>query len=249
MGLYLPSDSSPANEITSTSATVGVVGRPAKEIILDQIFHSDRTQNNISMVYRETLKTITKIFNEIFYINSENEVVDIKCMHANPERAIAKLKQETNIILPVLSVAQTTSEDDTARRRTDYTLVHEKWWDKDRQRAYRVISMAPRAVNIEYVIHAWAKYKSDLDQMTEQIRVKFFPSMDVTTTYSNLNQAFLTEESDEGAVDLGDKEDRILRKSFHVQVQTYIPTPKYLVTSTGQIRELNSEFYITDKIV
>jgi hypothetical protein len=38
------------------------------------------------------------------YIDSELNVVRVKCVHANPERTIAKLKQENNIILPIISI-------------------------------------------------------------------------------------------------------------------------------------------------
>ena len=247
-GTYLLSPNNPFSEYTPSSVTVGGAGRPAKEIILAQIIASNRSQNNISSVYKETLRTMIKLFNKLFYINAEDQVVSIKCVHGNPERTIAKLKQETNIILPILSVNQTTSEDDANRRKTDYTLVFESWWDNTKKRAYRVVSVAPRAVNIRYNVNVWSKYNSDMDQITEQVRRNFFPSMDITTTYSNLTQAFLTEEVNESSLDMGDKEDRILRKSFHVNVQTYIPTPKYLVTSTGEIEKLNVDSFVTDKI-
>jgi len=117
------------------------------------------------------------------------------------------------------------------------------------KRAYRVVSMAPRAVKIKYTIYSWAKYKSDLDQLAEQIRTKFFPSLDIPTTYSEFNPAFLTEEIDQTSVDLGDKEDRILRKAFGIEIHTYIPTAKYLVTSTGEIEKVGQDVILTGNIV
>jgi hypothetical protein len=238
----------PLIETTPTSAVV-YSGRTAKKIILSQIIASEKNQNNISSVYKETLRTMIRIFNDLFYIDSENKVVGITCMHGSPERTIAKLKQETNIILPIISITQTTSDDDVKRRKTNYTLVQEKWWDETKQRAYRIVSFAPRAVNIQYSINVWTKYKSNMDQITEQIRTKFFPGLDINTEQSTLTQAFLTEELDESTVDIGDQTDRVLRKSFNVDVQTYIPSAKYLVTSTGQIEKFSTEAVITNKIV
>ena len=93
------------------------------------------------------------------------------------------------------------------------------------------------------------RYKSDLDQITEQIRTKFYPSLDIPTTYSDFNPAFLVEEIDQTSVDLGDKEDRILRKAFGIQIQTYIPTAKYLITSTGEIEKVGQDVVLTGNIV
>jgi len=237
--------------IESSSSLVSgtTTARIAKKIILDQIIASERNQNKISLIYKETLREMIKVFGELFYLNEEQQIVEIKCMHGSAERTIAKLKQESNIILPFVTVTQSISEDDRKRRKTDYTLLHHKWWDEVKQRAYRVVSVAPRAVNIMYSVNVWAKYNSDLDQITEQIRMKFYPSLDVGTRYSTLNQAFLTQEIDKSALDLGDKEDRLLRKSFDIQVQTYLPTSKYLVTSTGEIEKMVTEADITKKIV
>ena len=105
--VYLPSASSlnPMYEVTSSSVIGSSSGRAAKTIILAQIVASERTQNNISLVYKESLRAMIRIFNELFYINSESRIVNIKCVHANPERTIAKLKQENNIILPIVSIA------------------------------------------------------------------------------------------------------------------------------------------------
>ena len=238
----------PLVETTPTSATV-TPGRQAKQIVLSKIMAAERNQGKISAVYKDTLRAMIRIFSELFYMNSENEIVPIKCTFGNPERTIAKLKQETNIILPIISVTQTTSEDDAKRRRTNYTLVQESWWDETKQRAYRIVSLAPRAVNIQYSINVWSKYKSNLDQITEQIRTKFFPGLNINTEYGDITSAFLTDELDDSSVDIGDKSDRILRKSFSVDVQTYIPTAKYLITSTGEIEKFTTEAVITDKIV
>ena len=249
MVLFVSGGGQPMLESFTDSASGFTTARSAKTIILNQILASERNQSKISLVYKETLREMIRIFGELFYINEEQEIVPIKCIHGSAERTIAKLKQETNIILPVLSVTQTISTDDKSRRKTDYTLVHNVQWDEIRQRAYRIVSIAPRSINILYAINVWTKYKSDMDQITEQIRLKFSPSLDIGTTYSTFNQAFLLQEQDQSSLDLGDKEDRLLRKTFEVQVQTYIPSGKYLVTSTGQIEKVVTEAEITGKIV
>ena len=34
-----------------------------------------------------------------------------------------------------------------------------------------------------------------------------------------------------------DKDDRIIKKTMNIVLRTYIPSPKFLVTSTGEIEE------------
>ena len=82
---------------------------------------------------------------------------------------------------------------------------------------------------------------SDMDQILEQIRLKFNPEMQVPTKFSTLAKAFIYSEDELGAVDAGDKDDRILKKAVNLVLRTYIPNPKFLVTSTGKITKFNME--------
>ena len=205
------------------------------------IYKMTRAKDNVSFVYRESLRAMISQFSDVGYISSEEKWTDVKCIHANAERAIAKLKQENNIILPILSIGQTTSDNDTDRQRTESLLVNEKYWDKEKHRAIRVLSLAPRAVNVKYQINLWAKYMSDMDQMLEQIRLKFNPEMQVPTEFSTLAKAYLESEDDVGEITVADKSDRVLKKTLNVVLRTYIPSPKFLYTSTGEIEEFKIE--------
>jgi len=201
------------------------------------IYKMTKSKDNVSFIYRESLRSMIASFNDIGYINSEDKWVDIKCIHANAERAVAKLKQENNIILPIISVGQTVSDNDRERQKTESLLVNEKYWDKEKNRAFRILSLAPRAVNIRYQFNIWTKYMADMDQILEQVRLKFNPEMQVPTEFSTLAKAYLESEEDVGQVTVTDKEDRILKKAVNVVLRTYIPSPKFLYTSTGKIEE------------
>jgi len=205
------------------------------------IYKMTRAKDNVSFIYRESLRSMIASFSDIGYMSSEDKWTDIKCIHANAERAVAKLKQENNIILPILSIGQTTSDNDTDRQRTESLLVNEKYWDKEKNRAIRILSLAPRAVNVKYQINLWSKYMSDMDQMLEQIRLKFNPEMQVPTEFSTLAKAYLESEDDVGEITVADKADRVLKKTLNVVLRTYIPSPKFLYTSTGQIEEFKVE--------
>ena len=209
-----------------------------------RIFKMTRARDNISFIYRESLRGVIASFNDIGYIDSEEKFNNIKIIHANAERAIAKLKQENNIVLPIISVSQTVSDNDDSRRRNESVLVHEKYWDAEKNRAFRILSLAPRAVNIRYKVNIWCKYMADMDQILEQFRLKFNPEMEVPTKFSTIAKASIESEEDTGSVIAGDKEDRLIRKTLNIVLRTYIPNPKFLVTSTGKIEEFKGEVQI-----
>ena len=83
-----------------------------------------------------------------------------------------------------------------------------------------------------------------MDQILEQVRLKFNPEMNVPTKFSTLAKAFIEKENAVGEDSAGDKEDRVIRKSFDIVLKTYVPNPKFLVTSTGKIEEFNSEIVL-----
>lgn len=209
--------------------------------IRKEIYKMTLAKHNISFIYRESLRSMIASFNDVGYIDSEQKFNDIKCIHANAERAVAKLTQENNIILPIISIGQTTSDNDTSRQRTESLLINEKYWDAEKNRAFRVLSLVPRAVNIKYQVNIWTKYMSDMDQILEQIRLKFHPEMQVPTEFSTLAKAYLDSEEDVGQIAVADKEDRVLKKTLNMVLRTYIPSPKFLYTSTGKIEEFKVE--------
>ncbi len=94
------------------------------------IYKMTKARDNVSFVYRESLRAMISSFSDVGYISSEDKWTDVRCIHANAERAIAKLKQENNIILPILSIGQTTSDNDTERQKTESLLVNGKYCDK-----------------------------------------------------------------------------------------------------------------------
>lgn len=72
---------------------------------------------SISNVYKQYLKSLINIFSSFSYINSEQDKVGVDCIFGGQERAIAKKFEEQNIILPILSIVQTTTAEDMKRGR------------------------------------------------------------------------------------------------------------------------------------
>jgi hypothetical protein len=207
----------------------------------EEIALRSKKQSNISLFYKESLRYLISKLGTLSYLNSEDKLVDVKCIHANPERTVAKLHQENNIILPIISINQDISDNDDKRRRNSPTLVLNKYWSEKKQRAFRLISLSPRAVNISYGINIWSKYKGNLDQLAEQIRLLFNPHLVIKNPYTNVASAFIEQESDQSTLDVGDRQERVLKKSFTISLESYIPNPQFLITSTGEIKEFKSE--------
>ena len=63
----------------------------AKEMMSKKI----NTQKLISETYKETLRFMLATFGAVKTVNPEGEVIKVPCFNATPERAVAKLYQET----------------------------------------------------------------------------------------------------------------------------------------------------------
>tara|TARA_R110002051_G_scaffold8198_1_gene34769 strand:- start:296 stop:1027 length:732 start_codon:yes stop_codon:yes gene_type:complete len=209
-----------------------------------EIISRSKVENRVSFFYKDTLRFLISKLGTLGYINSEDKVTSVRCIHAHPERTISKLKEETNIILPIISISQNTSDNDDKRRRNSPVLINEKYWSDVKKRAFRVLSLAPRPVNIKYSVNIWSKYKSNLDQLAEQIRLLFNPHLVIENMYTNTVQSYITSELDRSSVNVGDRQDRIIRRSFDIDVEGYVPNPKFLITSTGEIEVLNADVEI-----
>jgi len=212
----------------------------------DKLVKMHTKQNDILEIYTDILRELEHIFGSLYRVDDENKIIPIKRLHANPERVVAKQFQEDNIVLPVVSLEQDISNIDQKRGRYSPVLVHDVVWSDRYQRARRVLSLSPTPTTVTYKVHIWAKYGEDLDQILEQISLMFNPSLNIPNKFSSETQAFLTKEEDTTDTTYSDGEDRILRRTAEIQVETYIPSPKALVTSTGEIEYTpHIEFDIT----
>lgn len=195
----------------------------------------------LSSIKRETLKALISIFSQFSYLNSEEEVIKIKSVYGNPERAISRLKAEDNLILPIISVTSVKGEESKERQRYTPVMQTQKIWNEETLRAIRIVSLSPKPVNLIYDINIWSQYNYHIDQLTAQIRSLFNPALTLHTPTLIDTQVFLVEESDESLQSPGDGIDRLLIKKFIISVETYIPNPVYMLTSSGKIQEIVGE--------
>ena len=197
-------------------------------------------------VYRESLRSMLYSFGNLYYIDGNGNRIKVKSTHGNPERIAGKLKADNTLILPMITIVETKTEPDLDRARYQNIII-EKAWDPNKLRATRVLSLPPRPVNISYEINIWAKYKSDMDMLRSNIFSMFNPAVDIVTKYSSYNKAFITNEREMGSMEAADSGDRVLQKTFEVSLETYIPTPKFQVTNTGEIKDFDMFDIIVDE--
>ena len=225
--------------------TPSIVGRSAYEKFKSFALEATSNSTLSPVVYKELLRAMLVSFGNISYVDGENKLQRVKSIHAAPERTIAKYFQENNIILPVITIQQDSVKDDINKRRYDNILIQRSVWNDDIQRAERVISVADVPVTIQYSMNLWCKYMEDIDQISQSIRGRFNPGVLLKTSISNSIKAFLMSESNKEGASAPDREDRLLRKSFLVEIETYIPSPQFKVTSTGRIEKVVSELWVS----
>ena len=218
----------------------------SQEYLLDLLQRMDKKSALPLNGYKEIVRFLINEFNGLPYLNEEMETVTSKCRYGNPERTVAILNQEDNMILPLVTVSQNSIVESEDRRRYFPVIMNTTYWNEEKHKAERVISMCDRPVTISYNINIWAKYMEDMDQLSQQVRLRFNPSIQLKTSFSSDSKVFLTSETNNYSFSLADREDRIIRKTFVASVETYIRSPKYLVTSTGQIEEFNIEAVSVD---
>jgi hypothetical protein len=190
----------------------------------------------IDNVYKESLKSMLHIFGNMYYIDGNGNKIKVKCSHGNPERIAGKLKADNTLVLPMITIIESQSQPDQARGRYQ-ALISETLWDEKKRRAQRVLSFPPRPVKITYEVNLWCKYKADMDILRSNIYSLFSPDLEIPTKYSTHSKAFIQNERDLGNATAQDASDRLIQKAINIVLETYIPSPKFLFTNTGEITE------------
>jgi len=191
--------------------------------------------------YREYTKFILEKMKTINIVDSENKSINPTAFFANPERAIAKIKEDRTLTLPIITISIDDVDEDVDRRRTATNIEIDTIWDKKERRAKRIISKAAKPINLSFTINVWAKYREDLNQIIENIMIMFNPSLDFKTKHSTNTKAFIEQVTDNSVASAGDREDRILRKMIVITAEAYLPNSKYLITNTGEIEFLGTD--------
>ena len=214
--------------------------------IRNLIMNHEKANHSAIDFQREYTNSLKTMLQSLEIVGADLTVHDdIEVMHGTVERAVAKLKKDRNLRLPILSIAVTDLEPDMTRRKPDFNVVVETLFDPIKRRAQRVVSLAPKAVTLQYKISMYDRYVENINQLIEQIELMFHPHAVLTTKYGNSTLGYIVDWADQSVAVAGDRENRILQKSCVVVLEAYIPTRKYLMTSTGKIRALNTDEIIS----
>jgi len=210
---------------------------------------TDMTQEAMDVslrnIFKETLRELKQIFGNIHYTDAEGNLVKVHCHTGKQERAIGKLLQENNLVLPFITLVEDGIDNNNNRNRISNIVVSETAWDAKRMKAIRVLSLPPRPINISYNVNVWCKYAEDMDMIRSNIISKFNPHLTVPTKFSDFSLAYFRNEMDMEPATANDTADRVLKKSMKIIVETFIPSPKFLYTNTGQIEAFNYDIEIT----
>ena len=209
---------------------------------------SARSEPSEDNLYRESLRALLNILGNLYYIDGNGNRIKVTCSHGNPERIVSRLHADNTLVLPLMTLSESVTANADDRRRNNNIIISDKAWDAKKRRATRVLYVAPRPVTLTYEINIWSKYKSDMDMLRSGIYSLFSPDMNVRTKFSDYNTAFISSERDIGSLAAQDTKDRLLKKSITITLQTYIPSPKFMVTNTGEILSENffAEVSISD---
>jgi len=228
-------------EILVINSASGFVNSSAKlyNDLYDELQELDRKNNNRVNFYREYTQSLMDNLRGFSIVDTQGRAIeDIEVIFANQERAVAKLSETRTFKLPLVSVSIINTQEDVNRRKPDFNVVMERKFDVETRRAQRVVSLAPKALNLMYRINLWAKYIEDLNQLSEQLEDSFRPSMPVTTSFGKGTPAFIAYSTDQSTLSVGDRQDRIVQKAFTVNVEGYLPQHKYLLATNGKIKSL-----------
>ena len=216
--------------------------------IRKQVFEAETDNPFRAFNYlRSLVKTTMHNLEGCKLVLPDESIETVEVMYARPERAVAKMKDSRNLKLPIMSFDIANIQPSEARYRPNTNL--EYWTIKNiaNQRAMRVAGMAPRAVDLEANIHIWAKTNFDMYQIMEWVMLQFHPHMRIATDLNAYTHAFIDSVSDESVVDLGDRDDRVIRKTISLKIEGYIPTRKYAIQSNGDIEEFNFRIVFIDE--
>lgn len=189
-------------------------------------------------IYKETLRQLLHIFGNVYYMDANGNKIKVKCYNGKQEKLVGSERKNNTLVLPLITITESGGSNSDSRRRYNPVLVVEKAWDQKTNRAQRILSLAPRPIDLTYEINLWAKYNEDLDILRYSIFSLFNPDLDIRTDFSDYTKAFIDSESDIGSNESEDTKDRVLRKSISIKVETYLPSPKFLFTNTGQIENM-----------
>jgi hypothetical protein len=225
--------------VTRTSSTVG-----ADYYIRQLIYANKDTQTQVTSFYKEVLRFLKTLFSSFSVIDSQGSILNVKCYHSLSERAIAAQRKANTLIFPIMGISLSRTENASIQSHYNAKISNESYWDDKKQRAIRIVSLVPKPVRLIYLLEIEANYLEHLDQLSEQIQRTFNPYIELNTPFTKYGAVSIDTDFVQSEQNIPSGEDRTQVRTYEVVVETHIPSPKFLMTSTGQLELLKVEAQI-----
>ena len=226
---------------------------------------NDATDPNKNVVYRYSKairgcdEAMVDLFNNVVVLDEDGKAHKVPIIWGTQERAISWMLQDNTkkdgslvverIRLPMMAIYSSGMEFDQSRytyhKAIDYVrdvsgkpgmYAKEK---SDRDTVFGNTRGLP--INKAYTLMVWTMYMEDVDQILEQIVLKFSPVAYIRVRGIRW-ETVVTLDSIANNVDYepGDQNQRVIKYEFNLTAQAYIPQP---VTRTKSVLSTKVDFY------
>lgn len=205
-----------------------------------------------SVVYRYSKsmrgcdEAMLELFNNIVVIDEDGKAHKVPIVWGTQERAVAWILQDNTrkddslvvdrIRLPMLAIYSSGLEFDQTRYTYHKALDFMRGIDPNRKPGFHVKEKYERdtvfgvargiPVNKSYTLVAWTMYMEDVDQILEQVLLKFSPVAYIRIRGVNW-ETIVNLDSVANNVDNepGDQNQRVIKYEFNLTARAYIPQP------------------------
>ena len=210
----------------------------------------DASSANKNVVYRYSKairgcdEAMLDLFNNVVVLDEDGKAHKVPIIWGTQERAVAWMLQDNTrkdgglvvdrIRLPMLAIYSSGMEFDQSRYTYHKALDYLRGPDgkpgmhaKERFERDTVFGMARGLpVNKTYTLMAWTLYMEDMDQIIEQIVLKFSPVAYISVRGVRW-ETIVSLDSIANNVDYepGDQNQRVIKYEFNLTAQAYIPQP------------------------
>lgn len=207
-------------------------------------------QKQVLYRYSKSLRgcdeALVDLFSNIVVIDEDGKAHKIPIIYGTQEKAVAWILQDNTrkdgslvvdrIRLPMLAIYCSGTEFDQSRYTYHKALDYMRKLRPDRKPGFTVKEKKERdtvfgvakgiPVNKTYTLTAWTMYMEDIDQILEQIILKFSPVAYINVRGVNW-ETIVTLDSIANNVDYepGDQNQRIIKYEINLTARSYIPQP------------------------
>jgi len=214
-----------------------------------------------SRALRGANEAMYDLFRNIKVADLDGKIHQVPILWASQEKAVAAVLQDNvrrdnslvvdRIRLPILAVWANNYNMNQQRFTYQKALSLLKWLDPlgeagftqqekyERDTLFGVTRGIP--VDISYTLYCWSLYQTDMDQILEQVMLKFSP-----VAYLRIRgvwwEVIVTMDSQANNLDIepGDNKLRVIKYQFNMTARSYIPQPITRIKIPDEIASLNS---------